>query len=82
MSQSHMTILSIFREKTALWYVDPNNQETKLSYESLSLASQKAANAIQGLGAKRAVCILPRVRAFLVVKYQEFFSLDTRMVDY
>ena len=60
-----MTILSIFREKTALWYVDPNNQETKLSYEGLSLASQKAANAIQGLGAKRAVCILPRVRTFL-----------------
>ena len=58
-----------FREKTALWYVDPNNQETRLSYESLSLASQKAANAIQGLGAKRAVCILPRVRIFLVVKY-------------
>ena len=28
-----MTTLSIFREKTALWYVDPNNQETKLSYE-------------------------------------------------
>ena len=70
MAQSHMTILSIFREKTALWYVDPNNQETKLSYESLSLASQKAANAIQGLGAKKAVCILPRVSAllFIVVK--------------
>lgn len=44
-----------------MWYVDPNNEETKLSYEDLSLASQKAANAIQGLGAKRAVCILPKV---------------------
>ena len=72
MSQSYaMNIFSIFREKTALWYVDPNNQETKLSYEGLSLASQKAANAIQGLGAKRAVCILPRVRTFLVVKYSD-----------
>ena len=45
-----------------MWYVDPNNEETKLSYEDLSLASQKAANAIQGLGARRAVCILPKVR--------------------
>ena len=62
MTQWQNSKLSIFREKTALWYVDPNNEETKFSYEDLSLASQKAANAIQGLGARRAVCILPKVR--------------------
>jgi len=54
-------------EKTALWYVDPNNEETKLSYEDISLASQKAANAIQGLGAKRAVCILPKIPEWWII---------------
>ena len=57
----------LYREKTALWYVDPNNQEIKYSYEEISLASQKAANAIQGLGAKRSICILPKVSTNSVI---------------
>ena len=50
---------------TALWYIDPNtNLDHKLSYEDLSVASRKAANAIQGLGVQKAVCVLPKVSWF------------------
>ena len=50
--------------RTALWYVSPNHtdEDLKLSFQDLSVASQKAANAIQGLGVKKAICILPKVR--------------------
>ena len=51
-----------------MWYVDPSNQEIKFSYEEISLASQKAANAIQGLGAKRSICILPKVSTISVIR--------------
>ena len=50
--------------RTALWYVSPHHtdEDLKLSFQDLSVASQKAANAIQGLGVKKAICILPKVR--------------------
>ena len=58
----------MFSDKTALWYVDPNTSEDrKMSFIDLSLASQKAANAIQGLGVKKAICILPKVPEWWVI---------------
>jgi len=49
-------------ERTALWFATSNaGQEVKLSFKELSVASQKAANAIESLGVKKAVCILPKV---------------------
>ena len=58
----------IVRDKTALWYVDPKTSEDrKMSFTDLSSASQKAANAIQSLGVKKAVCILPKVPEWWVI---------------
>jgi len=55
-------------DKTALWYVDPKTSEDrKMSFTDLSSASQKAANAIQSLGVKKAVCILPKVPEWWVI---------------
>ena len=59
----------MFSGHTALWYIDPNtNLDHKLSYEDLSLASRKAANAIQGLGVQKAVCVLPKVSWFRSIR--------------
>ena len=60
---------SLFSGHTALWYIDPNtNLDHKLSYEDLSVASRKAANAIQGLGVQKAVCVLPKVSWFRSIR--------------
>jgi len=49
-------------DRTALWFTSSSGaQEVKLSFKDLSVASQKAANAIESLGVKKAVCILPKV---------------------
>eukprot|EP00092_Neocalanus_flemingeri_P075264 GFUD01093221.1.p1 GENE.GFUD01093221.1~~GFUD01093221.1.p1 ORF type:complete len:605 (-),score=142.61 GFUD01093221.1:28-1842(-) len=49
-------------DRIALWFTskEPDN-ELKLSFQQLSVASQKAANAIASLEVKKAVCILPKV---------------------
>eukprot|EP00092_Neocalanus_flemingeri_P012131 GFUD01013079.1.p1 GENE.GFUD01013079.1~~GFUD01013079.1.p1 ORF type:complete len:591 (+),score=144.42 GFUD01013079.1:69-1841(+) len=49
-------------DRIALWFTskEPEN-ELKLSFQELSVASQKAANAIASLEVKKAVCILPKV---------------------
>ena len=57
------------RERTALWYVSPlhSDENLKLSFQDLSLASQKAANVISSLGVKKAVCILPKVPEWWII---------------
>ena len=44
-----------------------SDEDLKLSFQDLSLASQKAANAISGLGVKKAVCILPKVPEWWII---------------
>ena len=52
----------IFRDRVALWFTSKEpEKELKLSFQELSLASQKAANAIASLEVKKAICILPKV---------------------
>lgn len=49
-------------DRLALWYTAKEpEQEIKLSFQELSVASQKAANAIASLEVKKAVCILPKI---------------------
>ena len=57
------------RDRTALWYVSPlhPDEDLKLSFQDLSLASQKAANAVSSLGVKKAVCILPKVPEWWII---------------
>ena len=63
-----ITICIFIREKTALWYVHPEtNEDIKLSFEELSTASKKAANAVKALGVRKMVCILPKVPEWWIV---------------
>jgi len=49
-------------DRLALWFTATKpEQELKLSFRELSIASQKAANAIASLEVKKAVCILPKI---------------------
>jgi len=49
-------------DRTALWFTSKEpEKELKLSFQELSVASQKAANAIASLEVTKAVCILPKV---------------------
>jgi len=55
-------------DNTALWYVDPaTNESLKMSFKELSLESKKAASALQGIGARNVMCILPKIPEWWVV---------------
>ena len=41
--------------------------DTKLTFEELSTASQKAANLLQSVGARRVACFLPRVPEWWII---------------
>ena len=50
-----------------LWYVGGQDGETKLTFEELSTASQKAANLLQSVGATRVACFLPRLPEWWII---------------
>ena len=55
-------------DNTALWYVDPVTDESlKMTFKELSLESKKAANALQAIGARNVMCILPKIPEWWIV---------------
>ena len=51
-----------------MWYVHPDtNEDIKYSYQDMSQASKKAANAILGLGVTKMVCILPKIPEWWII---------------
>jgi len=48
-------------DRCALWYTSGNHHHIKFTFKELSMASQKAANAMESLDVTKALCILPKV---------------------
>ena len=49
----HFDVYAVGNEKPALWIVEENGSETKVSFQDLSLRSNQVANALRAMGVRR-----------------------------